>query len=199
MPFIWMDTYLTASNANLVRNTDTDEEKVVGLNHDWLFNYFKNQGSHEHRVGTDLLDYVEGGRATPYKALTRGKKITQREVALKLCFTHLMLNPQISQQMSRFVDSQSAVYTCMRRVTLFKGRSGLDINFTWLEHVANFFKYHFRQQNGEGLLTHLIEDLPEEDLPRAWPGKLQDRAQELGPKWKGAFSKFLVMQYMAVT
>ena len=166
------------------------------MNHDWLFKYFKNEGNQDHKVGTDLLHYVEAGRTVPHKAVSRGKKAIQKEVALKLCFVHLMLNPRIPQLQSRFADSQSAVYTCIRREPLFKGKLGHDINFTWLEHAANFFKYHFRQQNGEGLLTHLIDDLPDRDLPRAWPGRLENGTKKLGPKWKGAFSTLLVVQCM---
>lgn len=147
------------------------------------------EGTRAHKVGTDLLDYVDSGRVTPHRAVSRGRKVTKAALAVKLCFIHLMLNPKIPQQMTRFVDSQLAAYTCMRRTPLFQGRFGMDINFAWLEHVANFFKWHFRQQNGEGLLTHLVDDLPEKDIPRAWPGKLASGTQKLGPKWKGAFSK----------
>ena len=163
------------------------------MNHEWLFKYFKLEGTPDHKVGTNFLGYVVTGRKVPHYAATRARKVIQRDVALKLCLTHLMLNPRLPQIQSRFVDSQSTVYTCIRRAPLFKGKGGFDVNFEWLEHAATVFKYDFSQQHCVGLLTHLIEDLPEKDLPRAWPGVLQNGTKKLGPKWKGAFSEYLVV------
>ncbi len=152
---------------------------VTGKNLDWIFEYFVKQKA-------NLLDFVIPKRATHMSR--KGKEATNLELTVKICLTHLMLNPKIPAQINSFIISQVEAYQCITKVPIFQGRNGFQVNFQWLQHVANFFRHHLRAKHGEGLLTHVFESLPDKDLPRAWPGKLENKTMPLGHKWKGAFT-----------
>lgn len=112
-------------------------------------------------------------------------------MVIRLCFIHLLLHPQICNiKTNVFLASQEQVYKCFIEAPLFLGRNKNEINILWFLHTANFFKFHFKTHDGEGILAHMYQQLEKAELPMAWPGKLKGGTQKLGPYWKGAFSEF---------
>ena len=185
-----------------MKKTDAGEI-IVGNNFKWLAEFFKLTSSPEKSLfrGTDLLDNVvtmPGNRAS--SALTHSsikvkasyKEMITFEVLVKLCCVHFMLHPSIPTPMKRFIVSQSEVYQTVRKRPIFKGVNKNVVDLIWLQHVAHFFKFHFKADNGAGLLQNVYKDLPETELPRGWTGRLKEGTQNLAGRWKGAFSKLFV-------
>ena len=116
-------------------------------------------------------------------------------MVIKLCFVHLLLHPDIcNAKTSIFLASQEEVYKCFTETPLFGGKNKYEINLPWLLHAANFFKFHFKTPDGEGILAHMYQQLEKSELPMAWTGKLKSGTQKLGPHWKGAFSECYQMK-----
>jgi hypothetical protein len=108
---------------------------------------------------------------------------------IQLCLLHLLLDPSICvARAPTFNESQMQVYKCYREAPIYRGKDKSEINLSWLLHVANFFKLHFKQDN-EGQLAHVYKSLDESERPRPWSGKLKSGTQELGKHWKGTFGK----------
>lgn len=114
---------------------------------------------------------------------------------IRLCFVHLLLHPHMCNiKTNIFLASQENVYKCFTEAPLFLGKNKYEINTPWLLHAANFFKFHFKTPDGEGILAHMYQQLEKGELPRAWTGRLKNGTQKLGPHWKGAFSKWYQME-----
>jgi len=109
---------------------------------------------------------------------------------IQLCLLQFSLDPYTCcVRAPRFYDSQQRVYKCYSQEPIFKGKNNEDINLSWLLHVANFFKFHFKQPGGEGMLSHIYGGLDQSERPKQWCGRLKVGTQELGKRWKGAFGE----------
>ncbi|OBT54978.1 hypothetical protein VE04_05299 [Pseudogymnoascus sp. 24MN13] len=175
------------SNGHIVRDA-YDNETVSGLNHRFFLKYLQYTGHDVRPKGTDLLLNIAGTRYdfTPKKKPTRQERLA---MVVRLCFIHLLLHPQICNiKTNVFLASQEQVYKCFIEAPLFLGRNKNEINILWFLHAANFFKFHFKTPDGEGILAHMYEQLDKSELPMAWSGKLKSGTQKLGPYWKGAFT-----------
>ncbi|OBT69421.1 hypothetical protein VE03_01163 [Pseudogymnoascus sp. 23342-1-I1] len=175
------------SNAHSVWDEENNEI-VRGLNHSFFVKYFQYICSDGRLKGTDFLDNIAG--STIDSPVKRGSwHLSPVAMAIKLCFVHLFLHPNICNiRTTVFMASQEEVYRCLTDVPLFLGRNKYQINMRWLLHAANFFKFHFKTPDGEGILTHMYQQLEKSELPMAWTGKLKGGTQTLGPHWKGAFT-----------
>jgi hypothetical protein len=119
-------------------------------------------------------------------------------LVIQLCLTSLNIHPSFSNTnpngrtgIPNFDTSQSLAYRDHETQPIFVGSWKMDINVKWLLSVVNFFKFHFKQPCGEGLLVEEISSLEEDQLPQPWLGTLLDGTQQVGSHWKGAFSKYM--------
>ncbi|QSZ35260.1 hypothetical protein DSL72_008129 [Monilinia vaccinii-corymbosi] len=107
---------------------------------------------------------------------------------IQLCLTWISWDPRYcTNTISHFDLSQLEVYASPAQQPIFLGRWKNDLNVRWCLHVANFFKFHLKAGNGEGLLAHAYADLPRNQLPQPWLGRLKSGTQQLGSHWKGAY------------
>ncbi|KFY51008.1 hypothetical protein V496_09025 [Pseudogymnoascus sp. VKM F-4515 (FW-2607)] len=172
------------SNAHVVRGEE-DDEFVNGLNHRFFVEYFQYMAPDGRHKGTDLLENAAGSvdRPNPKRVLR------SLPMVIKLCFVHLILHPDFCNiRTNVFLASQEQVYTCLTKEPLFLGKNKYQINMPWLLHAVNFFKFHFKTPDGEGILAHMYQQLDKDELPKAWTGKVRSGTQKLGPHWKGAFT-----------
>ncbi|KFZ08049.1 hypothetical protein V502_09571 [Pseudogymnoascus sp. VKM F-4520 (FW-2644)] len=176
------------SNAHVYRDKDNNEI-VGGHNHHFLTKYFQYIASDGRLKGTNLLDNIAGSLPKPFLKKKRPPGQKSLTMVIKLCFVHLVLHPDIcNTKTSIFLASQEQVYKCFTETPLFRGKNKYEINLPWLLHAANFFKFHFKTPDGEGILAHMYQQLEKGELPMAWTGKLKSGTQKLGPHWKGAFT-----------
>ncbi|OBT79980.1 hypothetical protein VF21_01140 [Pseudogymnoascus sp. 05NY08] len=178
---------IVESNGHIVRD-EYGNESVSGLNHRFFSKYFQDTPSTVRRKGSDLLDNLGriGYDLTPKKRPSRQESLTK---VVKLLFTHLLLHPHSCNiKTDVFLASQEFVYKCFKEAPLFLGRNKNEINIMWLLHAANFFKFHFKMPDGEGILAHMYQQLEKGEWPMPWAGKLKSGTQKLGPYWKGAFT-----------
>ncbi|KFX91484.1 hypothetical protein O988_07727 [Pseudogymnoascus sp. VKM F-3808] len=175
------------SDAAIIMDEDNNET-VSGHNHRFFIKYFHYVTEDGQLQGTDLLESYAG---TMFNTTPKKKPIGLEAFAMvvKLCFAHLLLHPDIFNiRSSIFMASQEHVYKCLTEAPLFTGRNKHEINFPWLLHVVNFFKFHLKTPDGEGILAHMYQQLEKSELPTAWTGKIKGGTQKLGPHWKGAFT-----------
>jgi hypothetical protein len=174
------------SNAKSVKDSQGNE-RIIGLNHERLRKYFTNEFGEN--GGSEFVQNI--GNMNPNVA----SKTRKLGSAIQLCFLHLLFHPgMFMQKPARFHASQDVAYQCRRDMPLFKGKNNDILNVEWLLHIANFFKFHLKTPDGEGILTHRYVELEEKDLPKPWAGKIAKgmTTQKLGSEWKGAFSKYLL-------
>lgn len=175
-------------------------DRVIALNLDFLAEYIKAARitTRRHPHGSNILDVIcSHDFFTRFLQLGPQGRITSRStgalvILIQLSLLHLVLDPNICNTKARqIISSQQQVYQTRTKQPIFSGRNKDEINVTWLLHVANFFKFHLKQDNGEGVLAHSYEALGENERPRAWIGKLDSdcKTRELGKRWKGCFSK----------
>ncbi|KFY16136.1 hypothetical protein V491_05439 [Pseudogymnoascus sp. VKM F-3775] len=175
------------SNAHVVQDEDNNEI-VSGLNHNFFVKYFQYIAPDGRLKGTDLMNNIAGTEfMSPVKRRPSGPKPLAK--LIRLCFVHLLLHPHMCNiKTNIFLASQENVYKCFTEAPLFLGKNKYEINTPWLLHAANFFKFHFKTPDGEGILAHMYQQLEKGELPRAWMGRLKNGTQKLGPHWKGAFT-----------
>jgi hypothetical protein len=119
-------------------------------------------------------------------------------LVVQFCLSPISLHPNYcNSAVARFDWSQHEVYASPVEQPVFLGRFKHDLNILWCLHVVNFFKFHLKATNGEGLLSHAFGALPRNQLPRLWVGRLQQATQELGRHWKGSFCKCGLMCLIA--
>ncbi|PQE20967.1 Myo-inositol transporter 1 protein [Rutstroemia sp. NJR-2017a BBW] len=108
-------------------------------------------------------------------------------LVVQLCLSPISLHPDYcNSAVARFDWSQHEVYASPVRQPVFLGRYKHDLNVLWCLIVVNFFKFHLKATNGEGLLSHAFGALSRNHLPRPWIGRLQQETQELERHWKGS-------------
>ncbi|KAF2761678.1 hypothetical protein EJ05DRAFT_181587 [Pseudovirgaria hyperparasitica] len=107
---------------------------------------------------------------------------------LQLVLSHLSLNFQMdAPEVHCFEASQKMTYASVEAEPIFKASGA--VNYTWLRHTVNFFKYHFTQcADRNSLLPHFLADLNEDELPSAWTDKLVDEVVALDRFWKGTYA-----------
>lgn len=176
---------------------------VSGRNLDWLRNYVSLNIVNGQRVGTDLLEHVNekisrSSRSNPFVASFSGKaareaiKINEIEAIIKLCLTHLMLDPAVKIRPFAFPLIQSAVYQTRQGAPLVKvNNHGVAINLMWLQHTVHFFKWHLKGQQGDGELTEAYNALSPGERPRGWPSRLEGGTKSLAGRWKGTFCEYI--------
>lgn len=110
---------------------------------------------------------------------------------LQLVLSHLTLDlagPTHSHAY-QWQISQQAVYATAKTQPIFCGTGNLQINMTWLLHVANFFKYHLTREE-ECTLYEAFKSLTKKNMtPMAWQEKLQEGCKKLGEHWKGNYGQ----------
>lgn len=178
------ETHLfSESNARISINSH-GKEVVTGLNHAFIRRILTGPC-----LKINLVNAIGNtGQLFQSEKETSSKSSRSLVLIVQLCLLHLSLDPAISKTRApRISESQQQVYKCFKEEPIFKGKNGGEINLPWLLHVTNFFKFHFKQHDGEGMLAHMYDALDKSELPRAWCGKLQSGTQELGKRWKGTF------------
>jgi hypothetical protein len=111
-------------------------------------------------------------------------------MVIQLCLTAISLDRRYcNNAVAQFDWSQYEAYASPQRQPVFLGRLKNDLNVLWCLHVVNFFKFHLKAKRGEGILAHKFDTLPQDQLPRAWVGRLQQGTQILSSHWKGSYSK----------
>jgi len=127
--------------------------------------------------------------------------ITQKDkgsfvLVIQLCLTTIALHPKYCKKpVSRFDESQAEVYASPTQVDMFIGRWKENVNLRWVLHAINFFRFHLKAGNGEGLFTHAYEQLASYELPQPWLGKLKAGTREIGNHWKGIYRKGQTSRY----
>lgn len=167
--------------------------QVIGRNQEFIRQFVAGPKTRRARSrGTNLIDAIcKTDALFQTNAHKSSRSPSSLVLIIQLCLLHLSLDPTIcAARPPRFPESQEQVYKCYSEEPIFKGKNKSELNLPWLLHVANFFKFHLKQQGGEGLLSHMYSCLDESELPRQWQGKLKTGTQELGKRWKGAFSKW---------
>ncbi|KAH8808612.1 hypothetical protein F5884DRAFT_858140 [Xylogone sp. PMI_703] len=109
---------------------------------------------------------------------------------IQICLASLSLNRfyHASNKLVGFDESQRMVYAHQDGEPLFSGRYSSVVNARWVLHALNFFKFHMRAQDGEGVLNAEYESYDDWMLPQFWTGKLVNGTQKLGRRWLGAYT-----------
>jgi len=110
-------------------------------------------------------------------------------LVIQLCLASLFLDYDIIPDSNGFHRSQAEAYADHVKQPVFVGKWKKDINVRWLLSTLNFFAYHLKTPNGEGVLCHEYWALGKDQLPKSWLGKLKEGTQALGTNWKGAYSR----------
>ena len=109
-------------------------------------------------------------------------------LVIYLCLAHIALKFNTAKTFRRFNESQKMMYVEHQHNTIFQGKYKRDLNIRWLVHAVNFWKLQLTV-NHEGILVSDFKNLPANQLPQPWLGKLQTGTQKLGKHWKGAYRK----------
>ncbi|KAM3086817.1 hypothetical protein ACMFMF_000755 [Clarireedia jacksonii] len=176
------------SNARKIRNADGNE-LVVGNNLDYI------RGFVSYVPGTkgNVVDIVDAILKTEkcWDVMTVCSVDSSPDtlvMVIQLCLTPISWDPRYcNNSVSHFDWSQFEVYAAPQQQPVFVGQWKNDLNVQWCLHVANFFKFHLKAKNGEGVLAHAFAALSQDQLPRAWLGRLQQGTQKLESNWKGAY------------
>ena len=99
-------------------------------------------------------------------------------------------NLPIPQVARRWHYSQHAVYQSPTVIPLFFNPQMDRVNFEYVLHIGNFFKYHLTEANAftlHGLYTALDVDM----RPQLWTEQLTQGGTPLARRWKGTFCKTL--------
>ena len=170
---------------------DNGDTEIYGRNHEFVRRLIGGATAWKPTgpQGTNIVDSICKTDALFPSYRHRSSRFPSSLVLIiQLCLLHFSLDPYTScVRAPRFYDSQQHAYKCYSQEPIFKGKKNEDINLPWLLHVANFFKFHFKQPGGEGMLSHMYRDLGECERPRQWRGRLKAGTQELGKRWKGAY------------
>lgn len=169
-------------------------EVVIGLNHEFIRKWVVAADAIRPTYGNNIVNTICNTAALfPFLKSRSIRNPNALVLVVQLCLLHLSLDPTICKSRAHcFNDSQQQVYKCYEDEPIFRGKNGDEINFPWLLHVANFFKFHLKQPDGEGVLAHVYGQLEKCERPRAWPGKVNGGTLELARSWKGAFSKLCI-------
>jgi len=167
---------------------------VVGKNLDYIRKLVSNPSS---RTYKDILDCLLEGDFTHRP---RGEIASQKSKAANLAMVQLCLAPMILGRgtsmtpVHHFDASQRVVYS-NSRAPLFKGKYKSQVNIDVLLNTLNFFKFHLKAGNGEGLLNDAYSRLDADQLPQMWAGKIPVGTQPLSGHWKGISSRLAFDDY----
>lgn len=157
--------------------------------------YIRNFVSYVRGTKGNVVDIVDAilKTAKPWDITTVcsvGSSPDTLVMVIQLCLTLISWDPRYcNNSISHFDWSQFEVYAAPQKQPMFIGQWKNDLNVRWCLHVANFFKFHLKAKNGEGVLAHAFADLEQDELPRPWLGRLQQGTQKLANNWKGAYCK----------
>jgi len=183
---------------------DGGDSVVIGHNHEFISRWVIDNGL---GVGDGYLDILDAATRThehipdfwhPDRVVSASRE-DSLVLVIQICLTALNLNPiscninksvRSPTNVPNFDSTQVEAYADHEKQPIFVGMWKQDINVRWLLSTVQFFKYHFRQPTGEGLLGTMYDSLEPDQLPQPWVGKLVEGTQELGTNWKGAFSKY---------
>lgn len=184
-PLITRTTYGKSPNAFAEMNHYVTRT-IYGKNFKWLCRYFSLDCS-TIIMRTNLLfsTLVDGNQN-----IIQSKEDGAELLIVKLCLAPFALN-QYYATVHGFMhidDSQRMVYTHQDKQPLFFGEY-TTINVRWILHAINFFAFHMRAADGEGVFSVDYENLQECFLPQFWNGKLTNGTQTLDHRWIGAYSK----------
>lgn len=181
----------TESDARKVRDSNGNEI-VDGLNLRFIRSMITNKGDGKF---VDIIDSVlntEGAlncKSVANKVITANKQGSLVYI-IQLALTSISLHPgYCNNKVSHFDVSQMHAYSTAKAQPIFVGKVLQDINVRWLLHTINFFKFHFKSGNGEGILANEYALLEPDQYVQPWVGLIEAGTQPLGRFWKGAHSK----------
>ncbi|KAG9229193.1 hypothetical protein BJ875DRAFT_524071 [Amylocarpus encephaloides] len=157
---------------------------VQGKNLTKLINHVSNEGQDNF---IDIIDSIlnTDHNFHPTKIVSADQDNTLIFV-VQLALTPLSLLPNICDASVSHIDlSQGQVYATTHAQPVFTGKWKHYINVHWLLHTVNFFKFHFKS-GGEGVMAHAYKDLPADQYPQFWTGRVKAGTQQLGQFWKGS-------------
>lgn len=104
---------------------------------------------------------------------------------VQICLAPLILGPDTCQAaVFHFDDSQKVVYSSSEN-PLFEGKYKSRLNTDIVLNTLNFFKFHLKAGNGEGVLGDAYKRLDADQYPHLWAGKIPVGTQPLTGHWKG--------------
>ncbi|TVY87547.1 hypothetical protein LAWI1_G006672 [Lachnellula willkommii] len=181
-------TLIIESDARKVRDSD-GKEIVDGLNLRFIRSMITNKGDGKF---VDIIDSVlntEGAlncKSGASKVITANKTGSLVYI-IQLALTPISLHPgYCNNKVSHFDVSQMHAYSTAKAQPIFVGKVLQDINVRWLLHTINFFKFHFKSGNGEGIIANDYALLEPDQYVQPWVGLIEAGTQPLGRFWKGA-------------
>lgn len=149
-----------------------------------------------HKSYCDILQSVihsDSGRTSSTLTTRNPASFT---IAIQICLTAIALHPDHCKEPAVcFEESQVEMFAAPARTKLFVGKYKEYVNFRYLLHSTNYFRFHLKEPHLQGLLSHPYKQLDADQYPRTWLGKLKPGTQEIGKQWKGVAGKQLFCLY----
>lgn len=146
--------------------------------------------------GVRYIDVLDSILEEDFTICPRGENRSGRVkaatlVMIQLCLSPIILDPNCcTSPVFHFDVSQKLVYSTTK-APLFKGRYKSQINIDLLVNTLNFFKFHLKAGNGEGVLGDAYHRLDADQLPQMWAGEIPTGTHALAGNWKGATSRLI--------
>lgn len=114
---------------------------------------------------------------------------------VQLCLLPMILDLQHNNApLVHWDSSQRYVYSHHGEMQLFKGFYRNHINIKLLVNTLNYFKFHLKVANGEGILSNAYAKLASSQRPQMWIGKVPVGTQDMKGHWKGVASKLATIR-----
>ena len=131
---------------------------------------------------------LESDKFTTPKAGRRSKEKLRVTAMVQLCLSPMILDLKHNDGgLCHWDASQKAVYSFGER--MFEGTYKNRIKLDFFVNTLNFFKFHFKTGNGEGILNEAYSKLPRDLRPQMWCGKVPIGTLTMQGRWKGTWSK----------
>jgi len=167
---------------------------MVGKNFNIIYEITNRQGKSD---GVHTIDILEA--LFEYDSSTvapRGMKRSEKAKSIamvQLCLLPIILDLEHNSRGTCHWDSsQRVVYDLSQK--MFEGQYKSRVKLDFFLNTLNFFKFHLKTGNGEGILNEAYSKLGRRQCPQLWYGKVPIATQNMQGHWKGTWSICILLE-----